>query len=162
MGATSNLSIVNNYSNGLTTGTGGTLTDSFSDNSVYALTSGTGAGQIDLPWSASNSLTNAAATYTLSALAGPGSGTTALAHVKKIYLHNTATADGNSITIAPGVTHGWNVAFAGAVTVPAGGCFVLAATVGTGWNVTSGSLDQVTITATGTVPYKFSLEGTSA
>lgn len=160
MPASSTLNITNSYTNSSTTGTGGTSTDSINDSPTYSFQSGSLANQINNTWSVKNTLTSSAATYTMSALSGPGGSSVDFALVRKFWVHNLATADGNTIVVTPGSSHGWVAAFGtGGVTIPAGGCALFVAPSLIAYPVVATTTDEITVTITGTVPYIIILEG---
>ena len=162
MSANGSVNIIVGYNNSLNTGTGGTLTDVFNDNLSLNFGPGTAANQMDQPWSHTNTLTNAADTFTLSALVGPGAATTNQARTRAFYIRNLATVDGNVLVVTPGATHPLSTIFGtGGITIPAGGAALFLAPLTIGYAVVASTTDEITVTATGTVPYKIASFGVS-
>jgi hypothetical protein len=132
-----------------------------------SLASGTGSGQADLSYTKSITLAAAASTtLTLSALTDDLGRAVNFARVKLLILDNGAAATGNNVTIASGATHGWTAPAGAAwtLTVHGGGVLLLWAPLTTGYVVTGGTSDQVTITNTSGVSLtlKLVLAGASA
>jgi len=90
--------------------------------------------------------------------------TVAFTKVREIVVRNEAAPAvvGNTLTVAPGDTNPWAAGFAGAVTIPAGGIFVLVAPTAAGLAVGVGATDKVKLSTTGVVPYTIAIKGATA
>jgi hypothetical protein len=131
----------------------------------FALAAGTGSDQADLHWSKSGVQLTATGTttYTLSALADDLGRTVALAKVKALLIYPTTRSAGDKLIVGAAASHPWNGPWGtGAKEVKA--LYLDVADLTDNWAVSSGSSDQLQITASGSnaITFDIAVVGTSA
>lgn len=133
-------------------------------NQTYNWTAGTGLNKINENWIKSGVVLAASAsnTYTLSALTDDLGRAIVFVKVRKFRVTITTIVDGDFLTIAPGVTHGWTGFLSGtSPVITTSGEFLMATLASAGYPVVATTTDQVTIHNGGSnsITYTISITG---
>lgn len=144
------------YTNVIATDDSGSTTDVLGPITIQQIyNNGTAANQADKAFREKRTLTGAAQTYLLSALAG----SQGFLKAKLMFVQVDPTSTG-SLAIAPGVSNGWPGLTLGRPLVAGSNLLITWPTIG-GAAVAAAATEQVTFTATGAVTYIVTFIGAS-